>query len=74
LGKRLTKIKPGLLAAWKWIKFSGWLVWFFLTFPWQIKKGYSQFVNAISLGTSAARKKTIQIDIDVSPRYYGNLN
>jgi hypothetical protein len=71
---RLTKIKSGLSVAWKWIKFSGWLIWFFLSFPWQIKKGYNQFVNATSLGVVNARKKAIRIDIDVSPRYYGNLN
>jgi hypothetical protein len=70
----LSKIKSIINTTWKWTKFSGWLVWFFLSFPWQIQRGYSQFVNATTFGTSKMQKTPIIIDIDVSPKYYGNLN
>jgi hypothetical protein len=58
---------------WKWLKFSGWLVWFFLSFPWQIQKGYSQFFNATSFKTTKVEYDR-WIGMDISPRFHDNLN
>jgi hypothetical protein len=43
----LPKDKPGkqsgLKNIWKWSCFLAWLPWFFITWPWQIKKACQQF-------------------------------
>jgi hypothetical protein len=56
---------------WNWISFPGWLIWFFLTLPWQLKKGYSQFSNATAF-TSSRESKTVKYTL--SRKYYDNLN
>jgi hypothetical protein len=67
------RIKHIFKIAWKWITFSAWLVWFFLTFPWQIKKGYNQFINATTLEVPRSRKGSKML-VDISPKIYDNLN
>lgn len=43
--------KPSILSAfWRWVKFLAWLPWFFLTFPWQLRKGYREVMAAVSIG------------------------
>jgi hypothetical protein len=56
---------------WNWISFPGWLIWFFITLPWQLKKGYSQFTNATTFDSSREGKTAKYI---LSRKYYDNLN
>lgn len=46
-----TSQKPPILSTvWRWVKFSAWLPWFFLTLPWQLRKGYHEVMAAVSIG------------------------
>jgi hypothetical protein len=69
--KSLNNQNDSVKSVIKWIKFLGWLLWFFLTFPWQISKAYNQFRSAVSFEPGECRTKN---DISPSPKYYGNLN
>jgi hypothetical protein len=62
-----------LKTIWKWTKFSAWIVWFFLTFPWQMKKAYGQFLHATSSGTYDTHR-TLKMVIEVTPDFTDNLN
>jgi hypothetical protein len=41
---------PILSTLWRWVKFWAWLPWFFLTLPWQLRKGYREVMAAVSIG------------------------
>jgi ribosomal protein S18 acetylase RimI-like enzyme len=44
-------LKPPISnEIWRWVKFLAWLPWFFLTFPWQLRKGYREVMAAVSIG------------------------
>jgi hypothetical protein len=63
-----------LQVAWKWYQFPGWLVWFFLSFPWQIQKGYSQFVAATTLISPASYVEPEDNIYQVSSKSFANFN
>jgi hypothetical protein len=56
---------------WKWLSFSGWLVWFFATLPWQLRKGYAQVLGSTSFSGAKGEKA---LRYPLSRRYYDNLN
>jgi hypothetical protein len=55
----------------KWVSFSIWLPWFFVTLPWQLKKGYSQFISATTFTPNPGKEP---VKYSVSRTYYDNLN
>jgi len=65
------KLASYFRKAWKNLKFAAWLLWFFLTWPYQMKKAYTQFINAVSPDPKSERKSLI---IPFEHKFYINLN
>jgi hypothetical protein len=60
-----------LEISWKWICFIGWLIWFFISYPWQMKKAYAEVMSAIS---DIEINKDNTVCSDIQPNYYIHLN